>query len=90
MGAETFGSDVSGPATVADPLQALDEPNQATALQGGGKGEHGGGSEDGAPLRTEREGLENLFRDFGALGLAPPTLVAADVGDEESRVRRPR
>lgn len=69
MGAETFGSDVSGPATAADPLRPQNETSQqAAALQG----------------------LENLFRDFGALGLAPPTLVAADVGDEESLVRRPR
>lgn len=89
MGAETFGSDVSGPATAADCLHAPDKANQATALQGGREGEHGGGADDALP-QANREDLENLFRDFGALGLAPPTLVAADVGDERSRVRRPR
>eukprot|EP00752_Nemacystus_decipiens_P005917 g5347.t1 len=89
MGAEIFGSDVSGPATAADPLDRLGVANQGAMRQGGQKGEHRGGAGD-ALLQTDREDLEKLFRDFGALGLAPPTLLAADVGDETSRVRRPR
>ena len=71
MGAQTFGSDVSGPATAADPLHRLDEG-------------------DALLQQAAREDLENLLRDFGALGLAPPRLVEADVGDETSRIRRSR
>eukprot|EP00903_Cladosiphon_okamuranus_P011379 g10724.t2 len=89
MGAETFGSDVSGPATAADRLHAPDHATQATAVRGRQEGEQDGGAADSLP-QAGREDLENLLRDFGALGLAPPTLVAADVGDERSRIRRPR
>lgn len=92
MGAETFGSDVSGPAAVADPDRPLQEAGQqATARQEDKACVHGVGTDDGAVLEeADRAGLENLFQDFGALGLAPPTLLAADVGDGKSPVRKPR
>lgn len=92
MGAQTFGSDVSGPATAAaPPLRARNEASkQAVALQGEPIAEGHGRRTDCALLQADREDLENLCRDFGALGLAPPMLVEADVGDEKSRVRRPR
>lgn len=80
MGAETWGSDVSGPATAA----AAPLIDDSTAGQGGA-------TVDGAlPQGDDREDLKDLYRDFKALGLTPPTLVEADVGDEESHVRRPR
>lgn len=98
MGAETWGSDVSGPATAAaaylDPENLFLEKkntdqtgapvvNESTAGQGG--------TVDGALRQADdREDLKDLYRDFKALGLTPPTLVEADVGDEESHVRRPR
>lgn len=93
MGAETFGSDVSGPATAAAPLRPQKGATQqaAAALPGDNTSSEHGGETDGAlRLKADREGLEGLVRDFGGLDLAPPTLVAADVGDAQSWVRRPR
>lgn len=95
MGAETWGSDVSGPATAAahhDPENFY--PEQKTTEQAGAPlGDESpagqGGTVHGAlPDAGDREGLRDLYRDFRALGLAPPTLVKADVGAEESCVRR--
>lgn len=87
MGAKTWGSDVSGPATVA---AAASPDEKASAARGEerhgviGRKESGGGQ----ALQADREGLEGICEDFGALGLVPPTLVAADVADEKSLVRR--
>lgn len=87
MGAITWGSDVSGPATVVAP--AAPDGEASIAL---GEGQHGDmeRKESGRwqALQADREGLEGIREDFGALGLVPPTLVAADVADEESLVRR--
>ncbi|CAM9695881.1 unnamed protein product, partial [Ectocarpus sp. 13 AM-2016] len=74
MGAKTWGSDVSGPATASE---------DAGALVGGDTDAEGGVRE------ADREDLEQIYQDFQALGVAAPTLVGADVGDEESPVRRP-
>ena len=38
---------------------------------------------------ADRDGLEQMYQHFQALGVVAPTLVAADVGYEESPVRRP-
>ena len=76
MGARTWGSDVSGPATAS-------KEAGAGALVGGDTGG------DGGVLQADREGLEQMNQDFQALGVVAPTLVAADVGDEESPVPRP-
>lgn len=81
MGAETWGSDVAGPATVA-PLHTIE---QVRELLADGLGA-GGRTTD--KLQADQESLQKMFQDFGGLGLAPPSLVAADVGDEQSLVRR--
>ncbi|CAM9997330.1 unnamed protein product [Ectocarpus fasciculatus] len=73
MGARTWGSDVSGPATASE---------ETGALVGGDTGG------DAGVLQADREGLEQMNQDFQALGVVAPTLVAADVGDEESPVWR--
>lgn len=87
MGAKTWGSDVSGPATVAG--VASPDEKSSTALGEGRSGDMGRKeSERAQALQADREGLEGIREDFGALGLVPPTLVAADVADEESLVRR--
>lgn len=74
MGAQTWGSDVSGPATASE---------EAGTLVGGDTGA------DGGLRQADLEGLEQIYQDFHALGVVAPTLVAADVGDDESPVRRP-
>lgn len=83
MGAKTWGSDVAGPARVAPPHTI--EHTIELMLDD----DMGAGGRTTDTLQADRESLENMYQDFGGLGLAPPTLVAAYVGDEESRVRRP-
>lgn len=87
MGAKTWGADVSGPATVVA-AAALDE--EAYIAVGEGRHDDMERRESGRwqALQADQEGLEGICKDFGALGLTPPTLVAADVADEESLVRR--
>ncbi|CAN0422003.1 unnamed protein product [Ectocarpus fasciculatus] len=74
IGAQTWGRDVSGPPTASE---------ETGALVGGDTGG------DGGVRQADRDGLEQMNQDFQALGVVAPTLVAEDVGDEESPVRRP-
>lgn len=82
MGAKTWGSDLAGPARVSPP-HTIEQTRELL------DDDMGAGGRTTDTLQADHESLENMYQDFGGLGLAPPTLVAADVGDEESRVRRP-
>ncbi|CAM9113092.1 unnamed protein product [Scytosiphon promiscuus] len=77
MGAKTWGSDVRGPATAA-------VWDNADCLEMGTVR----GVTNKIPLQPDRKDLGKIYRDYEALGLAPPTLGAADVRDQKSFVRK--
>lgn len=85
MGAETWGADVAGPAAAACDVETA----AITSRHAQNEGESGTNGGTTQTLESDRQRLEGVCADFGALGLAPPKLAKADVADEESRVRRP-